>query len=510
MNHHSKLFSIILIVISVIIFAITIGIESSETPIATLALCFIPIALITVSFIKEKIWYTWFLLPPVFLPLDTFSNYNYLIILIGTLPFYCWYILKKQSTLTWHKSSLLDFPVFIFILYVIFVFLNNPFGIQANLFEDYYGGRGYITIAQGAIAFFLLSSLKTNTTQIGKLLNWNLLILIFFTLITTVKEFLLQSEQSFIGTNATLNIGEARESGVVIISVLILKLLIIKFTISDFIKKVWPFVLALSCCYGILISGFRSYVAVTVFFFFCICVLYRRWSPIIIIPLLGISSLILLSTTGGLRELPIGVQRCFAPLEFLDIDPEIRIDATHSTDWRTQMWEWALDDREHFIKDKIWGDGFSRNIYTLKAINYMHAHKIREYGDYMGNSDYAYNGVWHSGPITTLNALGYVGLSLLTIVFIISFYYSWSVCNIFKHSPYRLGILYVALSTFILPLYFFFIFGDAQRDISTLLVNLATIKLLYCLARKEKLYIPISTRKEYIPMMCRQANSEPA
>lgn len=34
------------------------------------------------------------------------------------------------------------------------------------------------------------------------------------------------------------------------------------------------------------------------------------------------------------------------------------------------MWKMALDERNHFIQDKVFGDGFSRDIYQLKASIY--------------------------------------------------------------------------------------------------------------------------------------------
>ena len=65
------------------------------------------------------------------------------------------------------------------------------------------------------------------------------------------------------------------------------------------------------------------------------------------------------------------------------------------------------DDREHFIQDHIFGDGFSRDISIVKANVYEDAYKLSK-----DQSAFAWNGQWHSGPISTIQTLGYIGISL--------------------------------------------------------------------------------------------------
>ena len=57
---------------------------------------------------------------------------------------------------------------------------------------------------------------------------------------------------------------------------------------------------------------------------------------------------------------------------------QARVNAEASMNWRFEMWEWALDDREHFIQDKVFGDGFSRDISIVKANIYEEAYNLSQ------------------------------------------------------------------------------------------------------------------------------------
>ncbi|MDO4411101.1 MAG: hypothetical protein Q4C05_07480 [Akkermansia sp.] len=509
MTDNAKAIKIIFIILTIILLSTSVGfLSSDENPLFSLALCIIPISILSIIFIKEKIWYTWFLLPPLFLPLGIHSDYKYFLIILTTLPFYIWFIIREKIPITWNKLLLLDIPLSILLIYIAYVFLSNPFGIGVDYFEDYYGGKGYVLCLGALLAYISYSTLVTNSHQLGKLLTWYLPILIFFTIISTIKALVLGEGESLENVNQTSGNEGYREMEYLSLSILIGQLIIIKYNIKDIIIKIWPSILGGLSCLGILISGFRSRVLFLAFTFICVSILYKRWFTLFIIPLIGISCLTILSANGTTRELPSGIQRCLAPLEFIDIDPNIRREAQGSIDWRTQMWDWALDDRELFIKDKIWGDGFSFDIYTMKANIYFQTRNIREVGDSMGNMQYARTGQWHNGPISTIHSLGYVGLAIFSILSVIGMYYSWLVSTIYKKHQYKTGILYISLTTFMSTPIFYFIYADAFKAIPLHIINLTIIKLLYCCAKREGLYITKSTRKEYIPLSCRTAQAE--
>ena len=103
-------------------------------------------------------------------------------------------------------------------------------------------------------------------------------------------------------------------------------------------------------------------MAQVLFLFFTISLIYRRWFFCLLAPVLGVLLLLLLSSAGMLHSLPFGIQRTLSAVPFLDVSAQAKANAEDSINWRFEMWSWALDDREHFIQDKIFGDGFSRDI----------------------------------------------------------------------------------------------------------------------------------------------------
>ena len=187
---------------------------------------------------------------------------------------------------------------------------------------------------------------------------------------------------------------------------------------------------------------------------------------------------------------------------FLDVSAQAKANAEDSINWRFEMWSWALDDREHFIQDKIFGDGFSRDISIVKANVYEEAYNLSK-----DQSAFAWNGQWHSGPISTIQTLGYIGISLYLILSVVGMTYAWIVSRIYRNHQYKLGILYVSAVYFTKPIFFFLIFGESIT-IAMDIISLAIIKVLYSCAKREGLYVSLHVRKEYMPLMIRKTQEK--
>ncbi len=494
---------IVLVAIVVAIFSIISGMFAADgSPIAA-ALTLMPLFLAGLCLMKEKVWYLWFLLPPLvaFLPHGEFSSF---LIYCGTLPFYIWHVVTNRASVTWNKAPMLDVAVFLIIAYVGWLFIEHPFALGIDIMQDYYGGKGYVLFLQALVVYLCLSSLKTDSGTLGKILQWTIAISVFSSLISTVRG-LLNPETIVMEEGPGGEMGEASRVMVFAnISTLVLNLIIINFSIKDLFKKPWWIVVAGVACVGIMVSGFRNVIANVVILFAAVSLLYKRWFALLGLPALALGVLTVMSSQGLLHKMPYGVQRVCSVVPFLDVDPAIRRAAEGSTDWRVEMWRWALDDRENFIKDKVWGDGFAKPMSDLLASTYQKA-----YGLTQGNQEeFARGGVWHSGPISTIQVMGYVGFSLYLILALIAMIYGWMVSKIYLYHPHRLGILYISVNVILSPITFIFLFGDSTY-IAGYIMNVAVIKLLYNCAKREGRYEPLSIRKEYVPLMIRQRETEP-
>jgi len=503
---NGNLFKIVLISVVAILLAIIGGIVSADGDPLSIALAISPFILAVLFLMKEKVWYLWVWLPILFLPIPTLRSYAPLLAYGITLPFYLWNAMLKRSTLTWNSAPLLDAAVLLMFMHVGYVFLSHPFGLGLNILEDYYGGRGYVLFFQALLAYLCLSSLKTTSHVLGKVLQWAVFLTIVFTLISTVRGLLspdaAEANLAADAASASTNPEDTRQSGFLSISLLTLELLIINYSVWQMIKRPWWGALLLLGTVGILISGFRSIMAQVLLLFFTISLIYKRWFFCILVPIFGMLLLLLLSSAGMLHSLPFGIQRTLSAVPFLDVSVQARANAEGSLDWRFEMWEWALDSREHFIQDKIFGDGFSRHVSIMKANIYEKAYNLAK-----DQSAFAWDGQWHSGPISTIQTLGYVGLSLYLILSVIGMTYAWLICKIYRNHQYKLGILYVSALYLIKPIFFFLIFGDSP-SIAMDIISLAIIKVLYSCARREGLYTSIHVRREYMPLIIRKTQEK--
>lgn len=496
---NGDLFKITLISVIAILLAIIGGLISADGVPVSIAVAIAPFALAGLYMMKEKVWYLWILIPPLFIPFSI-NSYAPLFAYSVVLPFYLWNVMLRRSSLTWNSIPLLDTFIFLLFIHVAYVFLTHPFGLGINILEDYYGGKGYIMFLQALLAYLCLSSLKTTSQELGKVLQWSIALILLFTLAQTARTLLSpESAGAEAGTD-----GDTRNFSYLAISILVLQVLILKYSVWQMIKRPWWGLLAASACAGILISGFRSSIAIILLLFFIVSLLYKRWFVSIVAPILGLAMLMLLSSSKTLLELPFGVQRILSVLPFLEVSSQAREDAMASIQWRVEMWKWALDDREIFIQDKIFGDGFARDINILKANIYEEAYHLTN----TNQISFAWNGLWHSGPISTIQAIGYVGLTLYSIISVIGMVYAWQVGRIYRYSKYSLGILFITTLYFIRPLGFFFLYGE-NTYIAEDIISLGIIKVLFCCAKREGLYVSIHMRREYVPLMIQQKEEKP-
>lgn len=507
---NGNLFKIVLVSVVAILLAIIGGIMSADGDPLSIALAVSPFILAVLFLMKEKVWYLWMWLPILFLPIPVLSDYAPLLAYGITLPFYLWNAMLRRSTLTWNSAPLLDAAVLLMFIHVGYVFLSHPFGLGLNILEDYYGGKGYILFLQAFLAYLCLSSLKTTSHALGKVLQWAVFLTIVFTLISTVRSILSSdaagADLAANAASANTGLEDRRQSGFLLISLLVLQLLIINYSVWQMIKRPWWGILLLLGTVGVMLSGYRSFIAEVLFLFFTISLIYKRWFFCILVPIFGMLVLLLLSSAGMLHSLPFGIQRTLSAVPFLDVSVQARANAEGSLDWRFEMWEWALDDREHFIQDKVFGDGFSRHISIVKANVYEKAYNLSK-----DQSDFAWDGQWHSGPLSTIQTLGYVGLALYLILSVIGMTYAWLICKIYRNHQYKLGILFVSSVYLIKPIFFFLIFG-VSTSIPQDIISLAIIKVLYSCAKREGLYTSLHVRREYIPLIIRktQGKREPA
>ncbi len=233
------------------------------------------------------------------------------------------------------------------------------------------------------------------------------------------------------------------------------------------------FILGLAMLFA---SGFRNqFVAIG---FFLLFASYRWGGGIAVfraLLLAGVGLLFLVSLQ-SVKPLPFSVQRAisFVPGPW---DEEVRFETRRSTDWRVDMWKAALT-TDRYITDKVWGDGFG---FTAQELNIMKSAGLGGQG-FIGDSGqeaFMIQGSYHSGPVSSIRFVGYVGLFLFLALRIAMIPYAMRVLRLAWGTPYQPMAMLLAMWCAYAPFGFVFVFGEYRNDLPNALFECGMLKMLH-------------------------------
>jgi hypothetical protein len=240
------------------------------------------------------------------------------------------------------------------------------------------------------------------------------------------------------------------------------------------------------------LSGFRVQVG-AVGLTYLVAIAYRGGRISVALSVLAlIAGLLLLALVNLATPLPANVQRS---LSFLpgSWDPALVKTAEDSTAWRVEMWEEALL-TDFWIKNKILGDGLGM---TREEFNYMQSFKKEEIGGAVGSGKLTKNqefmmasGAYHSGPVSTIRAIGYAGLLILLLAQFRLAVHAHRQIQRAKNTEWLPLTLLVGIPLVWAPFYFVFVFGDFGPALTTFLMGAAMVRIL-----ENNLPLPIYVHK---------------
>jgi hypothetical protein len=121
-----------------------------------------------------------------------------------------------------------------------------------------------------------------------------------------------------------------------------------------------------------------------------------------------------------------------------------------------------------------------------------------------GDQDFfARTGTWHSGVITSIHRLGYVGLAIITMVYLYGIGMMFRVCMALKGTPMYFPAIFFLLPYAGEPSLFFISAGTIPKFFSTY-TYLALIKLFYCVGREQGFIVPLAMQRHYVPLLIRE------
>ena len=409
--------------------------------------------------------------------------------IIGAFGLYMFHMaFKKQSF--GRKTNAVDFLIWVNVAYLVSVYIRNPVGVLA-LQTELVGGRPYFSIILTLIGYIILSQVRVSE-KIARMLPLILFAgMIIPASLVILTEFYppasrviypfyngVSIEDFNVGLPSVTDSGPTRITSLATVGrpvVLTLCAFYLPITLINPLYlgrfSIMVFGLVTSA-----LSGFRNLIATIAAFLLIASAVRRRYFDMLILSLIGFLGVIMLS---GMQmagvPVPFAVQRAlaFIPVEW---DPSAVRSAQGTTDWRVDMWKDAWTRKDH-MRSKIFGDGFG---WTIKEMKIM-SDELLGLGGFMNSElyeTYLIRGSYHSGPLSTIKRVGFVGGAMLLALMIAACRYSLDLSNRTKNTPFYVLTLFIALPILYLPFEFIFIFGDYTNAMVTLLFSAGMFNII--------------------------------
>lgn len=461
-------------------------------------------------------WALVYVIPPLLLILNLPLAQKLPLIYVVSVPlFLYWFLLYTLGYVkfTWHSVPSMDVSVLLLCGYFMLTWCWNP--VTLNVFVDritdtgdqIVGGNDYVWCLFAVIFYIFISVVPQKLETLGKLLKvvfWGALVLqvgvTMHNLVFGGAEARVASEEM---TSTSESISSSRFGGFVVLGIIVANFIACKYSVVALISSPLRLGTYLLALLGIALSGFRNFllsVALTMMF---AQYYHRRLVLLILMGGVAYGGVLLISSTGVIKDLPYGVKRVLSSVPGVELKERVAIEAEESLTWRYEMWGWALDPKTGYIKDYVWGDGYGmslrRDAQKKRAV-LRGTHKET-------NRDFAEAGLWHSGWITAIHRTGIVGLALVILLQVVTLVHGLRVCaylvNV-KNSAYIFYYVVPTFSSFII----FHVSAGIYKDVFQAFTGIAFVKVLTSVAIREGLMEPLFARKVYVPLMQREL--EPA
>jgi hypothetical protein len=386
------------------------------------------------------------------------------------------------------KTEQIDIIAWLNIAWLGIVFLRNPVGINA-LGTSLVGGRPYVDFLLSVMTYIILSRQTITPKQARVIIGSSVLLSIFIASVCTIVTFIpalgsvlgpfYSSFSAFgIAEDSQVQVGESRLTSLMgagqnLITYCVCMVNPVSMLSPNNWRYLFVYVIG---SVMILLSGYRSAFFQIIFISSIATYVREKFvglNKVLFAFFLGAICLSVISY-GGI-ELPWTFQRT---LSFLPGNWDVTaVQAAHeSSEWRYDMWRTALTS-DRYIRNKLLGDGygFLREDFE-KMIEASQG--VGMYTGVQGDQEaHMIQGTFHSGPISSIRRVGYLGLIIL-IVFMISLaQYALRLIKQTSGTSYQTITLFYGLPIVVLPFFFLFIFGD-YNDILFMFFSLGMMKMI--------------------------------
>ena len=407
-------------------------------------------------------------------------------------------IVRKRPNFTY-----LDALLYLNAIWLLTVFIRNPVGFLETDSERV-GGRPYVSAVFGLLAYWTLRRMTASVATLRRLPKYVLggvatlfLLNALLILFPAIAPFAASIYSGFnlyfvsgISTNVTgisggeaaINAGTTRIEIFRDIGRYTVVFLCAYFFPPTLLNPVnWKrFLFFGLAIVGLLLSGFRSFLVYAVAMFLLGSYFRKGWSAVLRASGIGVFfTLLIMLGNGTLYELPFAAQRALAvipkALRPTELNERAVLSGESSTDWRVEMWIQALT-TNRYISDKVMGDGFGMTRSQIDILN--NAMRLGVVSDQDSQEHMAISGDFHSGPISTIRVIGYVGLCFVYMLMIAMALKSVRLIRRAKGTPLFEPTLFFLMPVFFEPMWFTFVFGAYSMWFPFMAFSLGIIKII--------------------------------
>lgn len=414
-----------------------------------------------------------------------------LVILLASVLFISGLIFKTGR----HKAIFesIDLWIWINLFWLATTFSRNPVGVAALGGSERVGGKAYLDVLLGVMAYLMISRFRISEKDANRLPILILSIAAFTSFAGAVGLFapgvgnLLSYFYSDFGSgtfsdevDSTISAGATRFGFLLAIGLQLPLYIVCKTNPIKLIlpHNIWRLLVYIIGIIMLFLTGFRNGV-IQIFIITVVAALLReKWAGVAKIMLATCSvALISILISYTSIQLPYSFQRT---LSFLpgNWDQEAVRDAKGSSEWRFEMWKIVLT-TDKYIHNKMLGDGFGflRADFEIAVDAMMRGTQAYE-GENAAQETFMIDGDVHSGPVSSIRFVGYIGLVLFLPLLFMQAAYSYRVINASRGTPYEMLSLYLGIPSMTLPLIFIFVFGDFRTDFVIILFNVGMMKMI--------------------------------
>jgi len=385
--------------------------------------------------------------------------------------------------------DVLDLWVWINIGYLATVFFRNPVGINA-LGGDRVGGRPYVDIALGVFVYLILrrEAISPKMARLipavwlgGEVFNamGGLVGLYLPTLGSKIGMLYSSFLPEFGKEQMGVEVGETRLIWLQSLGSTLILFIVCSLNPTHLIRpghffKLGGYLLGLIL---IMLSGFRN-ALMNVFLMTGLAAILRdrikgAFKVMLITFVIALSGVLLSYSS---INLPWTFQRT---LSFLpgNWDPTAVAAAKDSSEWRYEMWRIALNS-DKYIHNKLLGDGFGVSRSDYERMMDAMTGGVGFIGESITQERFMISGQFHSGPVSSIRFVGYVGLILFLILQFILAHHAYRIIVESRGSPYQFLSLFIGIPILIYPIFFLFVFGSYDIDVINFLFYVGFIKMI--------------------------------